>query len=164
MKLPLPVVEAGWLPSGLPWDLFFLTCWSLFSKTRVDPCIECTRRKLATGKVAAASVDPKRPFVSMWNRVARSLFSSLAPSCPVTSCLLFSCPLLFRHSLSCLVPPCPVTSCLLFSCPLFSRHLLSSLLLSPLVPSHLALSPLVLPPLVFSSCIACRRMGFVRSR
>ena len=119
---------------------------------------------MATGKVASASVDPKRPFVSMWNRVARYLFSSLVPSCPVTSCLLFSCTLLFRHSLSCLVPPCPVTSCLLFSCPLFSRHLLSSLLLSPLVPSHLALSPLVLRPLVFSSCIACRRVGFVRSR
>ena len=113
---------------------------------------------MATGKVAAASVDPKRPFVSMWNRVARSLFSSLAPSCPVTSCLLFSCPLLFRRSLSCLVlsrlvpspllfsalVPCsPVTSCLLFSCPLLSRHILPSLPLSCLLLSSLLASPVV---------------------
>ena len=38
--------------------------------TRVDPCIKCTRCKLATGEVTAAFVGPKRLFVSLWDRVS----------------------------------------------------------------------------------------------
>ena len=102
------------------------------------------RRNLATGQVAAASVDPKRPFVSMWNRVARSL--------------LFSCPLLSRHLLSSLLLSPLVPSLFVWSCPALSRQLLSSLLLSPVLPSPLVCSsPVPACPVTscrLSSCLA----------
>ena len=46
-----------------------LYCMNIYIYTRVDPCIKCTRSKLATGEVTAAFVDAKRHFVNLWNRV-----------------------------------------------------------------------------------------------
>ena len=142
----------------------------------MDPCIKCTRSKLVTSEVAAASVDSKRLSVSLLNRVARSLFPSLVPSCPDISCLLFSCPLLFRHLLCFLVPSCSVTSCRLFSCPLLSCPFLCwllwysySLLLASLVfvSSYRAPSWLVLSCVGFSglrSILSCLLLfGFYSS-
>ena len=59
--------------------------------TRVDPCIKCTRSKLATGEVDTAFVDRKSPFVSLLSRPAAGLVYSY----PFSSCLVCSCFLLF---------------------------------------------------------------------
>ena len=69
---------------------------NIFS-TRVDPCIKCTRSKLATGEVDTAFVDRKSPFVSLLSRLASGLvFCCLVSTCIFLPWLLCSCVLLCR--------------------------------------------------------------------
>ena len=55
--------------------------------------------KLATGEVAGAFVNPKRLFVSLWNRVVLQR-RSIGRISLLVSCLLFASPLLCCTPLS----------------------------------------------------------------
>ena len=63
--------------------------YSLYRYTRVDPCIKCTRSKLATGEVDTAFVD-RKDLLSVCCLVLPLVLSSVVLSPLVSSCLGFS--------------------------------------------------------------------------